>query len=102
MPTQTRRQALLAAGVATLAPAAAGAAPFTPSGRVKHSAVWWCFHSTGPKWDAQTMCRTAVDLGLKSVELVDPEHWPTLKKHGLACAIAGNGYPKAGFVYGLN
>ncbi len=103
MPDPSRRQALLAAGAATLTTGArAPAADFTPSGRVKHSAVWWCFHAVGPKWDAATLCRTAVELGIRSVELVDPEHWPLLKKHGLQCAIAGNGYPKSGFVYGLN
>jgi hydroxypyruvate isomerase len=29
-------------------------------------------------------------MGCKSVELVDPEHWPMLKKHGLECALAGS------------
>ena len=27
-------------------------------------------------------------LGCVSVEIVDPKDWPTLKKHGLVCAIA--------------
>ena len=40
--------------------------------------------------------------GTKSVELVGPEHWPTLKKHGLTCAIAPNGMPGAPFVKGFN
>jgi hydroxypyruvate isomerase len=37
-------------------------------------------------------------MGLKSVELVPPADWPTLKKHGLACAIASS----HGFVKGWN
>src|SRR5439155_18340222 len=37
-------------------------------------------------------------LGCFSVELVDPKHWPTLKKNGLVCAIAGS----HGFVHGMN
>ncbi len=106
MPDPTRRTALAAgaAAAATLlaeSPAPA-APPFTPSGQVKHSLVWWCYHAAGEKWDAATMCQVAVELGCKSVELIEPEHWPTLKKHGLTCAIAGNGYPKTGFMYGLN
>jgi hydroxypyruvate isomerase len=38
-------------------------------------------------------------MGLKSVELVAPEHWPTLKKLGLVCAISGShGFAK-GFAH---
>jgi hydroxypyruvate isomerase len=36
------------------------------------------------------MCRVAKDLGCFSIELVDPKDWPTLKKHGLICALAGS------------
>ena len=33
------------------------------------------------------MCRVAKDLGCKSIELISPDEFPTLKKHGLTCAI---------------
>ena len=92
--------ALGAAAVTT--PAAVAADPPKLKGTIRHSAVAWCFMSAGEKWDADTLCRTARDVGCVSVELIDPKHWPTLKKYGLGCAIAGNGYPKAGFMYGLN
>lgn len=92
---------LAAAGAATL-PAIASAEPYKPTGHVKHSACFWCFNAAGEKWDAETMCLIAKELGLLSVEIIEPEHWPTLKKHGLTCAIAGNGYAKPGFIYGLN
>jgi len=36
--------------------------------------------------------------GCRSVEILDPEHWPVLKKYGLVCAIAGS----HGFVKGMN
>ena len=37
-------------------------------------------------------------MGLKSVELIDPQDWPKLKKLGLTCAIASS----HGFVKGWN
>ncbi len=103
-PQPTRRTALLAAGAAVAgAPLAAAAAePYHPKGNVKHSIVYWCFNTAGEKWDAETTCRVARDLGCVSVEIIEPEHWPTLKKYGLTCAIAPNGYPKTPFMYGLN
>jgi len=64
-------------------------------GRIHQSIVQWCFK---PYWDLEKMCRIALDLGCGSVELVPPEDWPTLKKHGLACAIASS----HGFEKGMN
>jgi hydroxypyruvate isomerase len=101
-PYPTRRTALLAVGAAVAGAPLLAAEPYRPKGHVKHSIVHWCFASNGEKWDAETMCRVAKQVGCVSIELIDPQHWPTLKKHGLSCAIAGNGYPKAGFMYGLN
>jgi len=71
-------------------------------GKIKQSVVYWCFSSTGDKWDIDTTCKHALALGLKSVELAGPEHWPTIKKHGLICAIAGNGMPGPSFAKGFN
>ncbi|MCE9531562.1 MAG: TIM barrel protein [Planctomycetes bacterium] len=56
----------------------------------------------GDKWDMETACKHAVALGMKSIELVGPEHWPTIKKHGLTCAIAPNGMPGMPFMKGFN
>jgi sugar phosphate isomerase/epimerase len=64
-------------------------------GRVKQSIAFWCFNSAGEKWDVDTTCRVANDLGMPSVELVDPAEWGTLKKHGLVCAMAMNGITTA-------
>ena len=36
------------------------------------------------------MCRVVRQLGCKSVELVEPKYWPTLKKYGFVCALAGS------------
>lgn len=71
-------------------------------GRVKQSLAFWCFNARGDKWGADKTCTVAVELGCKSVELIGPEHWPTLQKHGLVCAMASNGMPGAPFMRGLN
>ena len=47
-------------------------------------------------------CQVARDLGCVSVEIVPPEDWPTLRKHGLICAIAPNGMPGAPYMRGFN
>jgi len=56
-------------------------------GRLKQSIVYWCFEKY---WDIRETCRVAKQLGCKSVELVEPKHWPLLKQHGLVCAMAGS------------
>jgi len=71
-------------------------------GRINQSIVHWCFANFGEKWSVDQTARAAVKLGCKSVELVGPDTWPTLKKHGLVCAIAPNGMPGPPFVKGVN
>ena len=71
-------------------------------GRIKQSLVYWCFNVAGDKWDIEKMCQVAKDLGVGSIELADPDTWPTIKKHGLTCAIAPNGMPGAPFMKGFN
>ena len=96
-----RRQLLqLASGAAAGACALAAAAPVraekaATKGRVKHSIVQWCF---ADYWNLEQLCEIANQLGCQSIELIGPEHWPTLKKHGLTCAIS----PSHLFVQGMN
>ncbi len=71
-------------------------------GNINHSIVYWCFNLMGDKWDMEKLCQVATGLGVKSIELTDPDVWPTLAKHGMTCAIAGNGMPGAPFMRGLN
>lgn len=62
-----------------------------PSLHFKHSMVFWCFKNFMEKWDIETQCRMAKKLGIQSIELSKPEeHWATMKKHGLTCAIVGS------------
>lgn len=83
------------AGLAARARAADSAETLAQPGRLKQSIVHWCF---AKYWDVEKTCRVARQLGCKSVELVGPEHWPTLKRYGLTCAIAGS----HGFEKGMN
>jgi hydroxypyruvate isomerase len=94
--------AVPAVAVPTIAAAADAPAKKATKGRIKQSVVFWCFNVAGDKWDADKTCQVAKSLGCVSVELIGPEHWPTLKKHGLTCAIAPNGMPGAPFMKGLN
>ncbi len=60
--------------------------PAPAGGRVKQSVCKWCYQSV----PLEEMCVAAVGMGLKSVELLQPEDFPTLKKHGLICAMVSN------------
>jgi hydroxypyruvate isomerase len=99
-----RRQVLLggvaAAGAAAM-PAAADP-PAARNGRIRQSLVYWCFNARGDRWDAERVCRVAKELGVPSVEVIGPEHWPLLVKHGLTCALAPNGMPGMPFMRGFN
>lgn len=64
-------------------------------GNINHSIVHWCFQE---HWDVAQTCKIANKLGCKSVELVKPDEWKTLKAHRLTCAIAGSHL----FVQGMN
>jgi hydroxypyruvate isomerase len=110
MDQLTRRQVLAGAGGAVVAASAvtagvsgaddavsAGAPRRASKGRIKQSLVWWCYekHWNG---DVERLCQAAKGLGVQGIELIDPKHWPTLKKHGLVCAIASS----HGFTRGMN
>jgi hydroxypyruvate isomerase len=75
--------------------AEAGLEKAATKGNIQHSVVTWCFT---PHWSFDELCKTASQLGCKSVELAPPADWPTVKKYGLSCAIA----PSHLFVQGMN
>jgi hydroxypyruvate isomerase len=101
----TRRSALrqISAGTALLASVAASplalkaadaAAPAKRHGRIKQSVCQWCFRTI----TLDELCAAAAGMGLLSVELVQPKDFPTLKKHGLICAMVSNPTVKVGDV----
>lgn len=98
----SRREVLAAGAVAAAGGLAQAESPKKPvtNGRVKQSVCSWCFMSAGEKWSLDKLCEVTKDFGVTSVELLTPESFPTLKKHGLTCAIASNTMPgsfKTGF-----
>lgn len=85
-----------ASAVSSISAAADGAGWYVANkGRIRQSVVHWCFNPMS----VEELASAAAGMGLQSVELVSPEHWPVLKKHGLTCAIAGShGFAK-GFAH---
>jgi hydroxypyruvate isomerase len=65
-------------------------------GRINHSVCKWCYG----KISLEEMCVAANDIGLKSIELLEVNDFPTLKKYGLTCAMV-SGVP-GGINDGLN
>lgn len=53
-------------------------------GNINHSVCKWCYNDV----PLEEFCVAAKKMGLQSVELLGPEEWPILKKHGLTCALA--------------
>jgi hydroxypyruvate isomerase len=77
--------------VAALGSAAAAGrsqdAPAPRKGRIKQSVMRFAFgRDTKLTFDA--MCREAARVGYVGFDLVGPQDWPTLKKHGLVCTMA--------------
>lgn len=68
-------------------------------GRINQSIAYWCF---AEYWNLDKMCEVAKALGCKSIELVGPSDFSTLRRHGLVCALAPNGMPDPPFVKGFN
>ncbi len=75
---------------------AADSAVGSLKGRINHSVCKWCY----PKIALEDMCAAGKKMGLQSVELLTKEDFPTLKKHGLICAMV-SGVP-GGISTGLN
>ncbi len=91
----TRRQALKAAGAAALAAPLSGQTPSQPTtgqpvppasastGRINQSAARWCYR----KYSIDELCQNAKRIGLKGIDLVNHEDWPTIQKYGLMPAM---------------
>ncbi len=73
-------------------PRAAESSPHL-KGNINHSVCRWCYN----KIPFEELCQAAQRIGIKSIDLLGPKEWPTLKKYGLVCAMghgAGMGIPK--------
>ena len=93
-----------ALGTVALGTPRAGAAEEAPAklkGHIKHSVSKWCYDGWLKKnnYTLDDFCKICKELGLESIELLGAGDWPTLKKHGLVCAMC-NG--PDGIGYGWN
>jgi len=94
----TRRELLksaVAIGAAMTLPKFASAAEKADykisKGRIHQSVAWWCFKPMS----VEELAIDAAKMGLKSVELLTPDTFSTLKKHGLICAmVSSHGFAK--------
>jgi len=99
----SRRNALktMASSAAVFGAAASMTGPLTAAepaklkGNIRHSVSAWCYGGIS----LDDLCAASKAMGLESVELLGPTEWPTVKKHGLICAMC-NGPDQIG--YGWN
>jgi hydroxypyruvate isomerase len=92
-----RRKALqsaVAAGAATLIrPAGAApqaAAPQKDGGRLKQGVSFWTYQ----KWfDLDGLCKEAVRIGLKGIDLVTPDQYAAVRKYGLVPSMTSGSGP---------
>jgi len=79
----TRRELLANAAAAALTPAALMAAETAQTGRLKQSAARWCYKDMS----LDDLCSNAARIGLKGIDLVNHDEWPTVRKYGLTPAM---------------
>ena len=77
----------LVAGAAFGLPGASAQAPSSgkvvSNGRIRQSACKWCY----PRQSLAELAQAGREMGLQSIELVDPKDFPILIEHGLQCAM---------------
>ena len=94
MPSPISRRTVLrnlagAAALASLSQSRAAekvALPPATGGSIRQSVCKWCYKEIA----LDPFCAAAKEIGLESVELLNPEDFPTIKKYGLDCAMVSN------------
>jgi len=66
-------------------------APTQRKGNIRQSVSRWCY----PKMSLDELCTYAAQIGLKGVDLLEPEDFETPKRYGLICTM---GYVAAGTI----
>lgn len=64
----------------------AAPSPSKLKGNIRHSVARWPY---GGK-SLDELCEAAVTIGISSVELIDPQDYPTVLKYGLSCAMCNS------------
>src|SRR5437667_508507 len=73
----TRRSAVRSVAAGALAAQTQIAAPL--KGSLKQSVSRWCYE----KYGLDDLCKAAVRIGLKGIDLIDSKDWPAVQKYGL-------------------
>ncbi|HXJ43366.1 MAG TPA: hypothetical protein VNH18_29055, partial [Bryobacteraceae bacterium] len=74
----TRRKLIRSAAVVGAAAIAAPILPAAGGGRLKQGVSLWTYQ----KWfDLDALCKEAVRIGLKGIDLVTPDQYATVKKY---------------------
>ena len=81
---------LAAAGLATALPAGGQEARIQRNGRIKQG-LWRNNFGEATTLTFDDMCREAARLGAYGFDLIGPEDWPTLRRHGLEPLLVGTG-----------
>jgi hydroxypyruvate isomerase len=76
----------VASSLSTRLAAADAAAGSQLKYRINHSVCKWCYG----KIPLDEFCRASKEIGLQSVELLNPPDFPTLRKYDLTCAMVSN------------
>jgi hydroxypyruvate isomerase len=73
---------------AKLSPARAteDSAPAKLKGRINHSACRWCYG----KISLDDLCKAGKEMGMVAIDLLNPNEFETVKKHGLVCSMVSN------------
>jgi hydroxypyruvate isomerase len=56
-------------------------------GRINQSASRWCYG----RLSLDRLCEAGAKMGLKGIDLLKPDDFPALKKHGLVCTMTSGG-----------
>ena len=75
----TRRTALQATGLAALAAGGVSADTSGGDGRVNQCVARWCYG----KYSLDDLAQAAKRIGLKGIDLIGHDEWPTVQKYGL-------------------
>ena len=54
--------------------------PFQLKGNITHGVCHWCFSEN---YTIEELCIEAKKIGIKGIDLIGPDNWATLKKHGI-------------------
>ncbi|MCP4190833.1 MAG: TIM barrel protein [Planctomycetaceae bacterium] len=84
----SRRQLLRASAAFALASSVSldktvGQEPVAKKGRIKQTVCKWCF----PKSSLDQLAEAAKSMGLVGVDLLRPQEFPIVQKHGLVCTM---------------